>query len=77
MQNDRGLEYFCSNVRLLREREGLSKRKMAKLLGVGVKTLTMIENGTFPPRLDCRVLFRIHRQFGIKPAELFKSVIRD
>ncbi len=77
MKEDRGLEYFCSNIKHLREREGLSKTKMAKILQISPKTLMAIESGILPPRLDCRVLLRIQRQFGIKPAELFRSVIRN
>lgn len=72
MLEDRGLEYFCENIKNLRAEKRLSKKEMARLLGIGVRSLSMIEDGKLPSRLDCRVLYRIHRQFGIKPAELFR-----
>ena len=46
---------------------------MAKLIGVGISTLNIIENGKIPKRLSCRVLVRIHSVFGIKPQNMFKA----
>ncbi len=50
MQEDRGLEYMCENIKEIRLRNGLTKKEMAKLLGIGVKALTQIEGGNLPPR---------------------------
>lgn len=53
------------NIRVLRER--LSKKEMAKRLGIG--TLTKIEKGILPPRLMVDVLF------DIEVKDLFRPII--
>ena len=65
---------FCKNVKALRQREKLSKKEMAKRLGIGVGSLTRIENGTIPPRLRCNVLVKIHICFGVLPEQMFSPV---
>ncbi len=64
---------FCANVKELRKKNNLSKREMAKRLGIGVKSLTLIENGIIPPRLNCEILFYIRKSFGVKPSDLFRG----
>lgn len=66
---------FCENIKMLREKENLSKAKMAKILGISVNTLTVIEKGILPQRLSCNVLFRIHQYFGIIPKDMFVRII--
>ena len=63
---------FCSNIRTLREREGLSKAAMAKRLHIGVGTLTRLESGELPPRLDCCIIFAICDEFDISISDLFR-----
>ena len=63
---------FCSNIRALREREGISKAAMAKRLHIGVGTLTRLERGELPPRLDCSIVFVICDEFGISVSDLFR-----
>ena len=57
------------NIRWLRAEHGISKKEMAKLLGVGGDTLNRIERGEFPPRLRANVVLRIQKYFGISPQE--------
>jgi len=63
---------FCSNIRALREREGLSKAAMAKRLHISVRTLTCLERGELPPRLDCCIIFAICDEFDISISDLFR-----
>ena len=63
---------FCENVKQLRKLHGLSKSKMAKLLGISTAGLSAIENGIIPPRMSCAVILRASDAFGIAPKELFK-----
>ena len=74
MKNDREISVFCANVRRLRTENGLSKREMARKLGIGVKSLSYVEQGTLPPRLNCSVLLRIEHSFGVKAADMFREV---
>ena len=65
---------FCENIKRLRLGHKLSKKEMAKKLGIDIESLTMIENGILPQELDCEVLFQIHRNFGVLPKHLFLSM---
>lgn len=66
---DRDWEIFSYNVAWLRKNHGLTTKQMAALLGIGVRTLTRIENGELPPRLMVDVFFCIQDHFRIHPAE--------
>ena len=61
---------FCSNVTALRKRNQLSKKKMAKILGIGIKTLTEIEKGVLPPKTSCTALIGACGFFGISADDL-------
>lgn len=66
---------FSENVKCIRKEAGLSQKEMAHMLGIGVSTLSKIENGVLPPRLSCSVLFRIQRHFGIHPKDMFTPIV--
>ena len=62
---------FCQNIKRLREKNRLSKRQMARILHIGTKSLTMLENGIIPPRMDVAVLIYISSYFRVRPDMLF------
>lgn len=64
------MEYFIHNVLWLRRHYGLSKKKMAEILGISLFMINKIENGQLPPTLEIDVLFRIHKAFGITMADI-------
>ena len=49
MENNKEIEYFCHNIAFLRKSHGLSKKEMAKILGIGIWSLNKIERGELPP----------------------------
>lgn len=61
---------FCQNVIWLRTQSGLSKKAMARCLGIGVGSIRKIERLIMPPRLRVDVLFAIYDRFGIAPSIL-------
>ena len=65
---------FCANIRYLRNHHGLSKQKMAHILGVGVKTLNALEADVVPRRLGCSELVRAAEFFGISTDALFRPM---
>ena len=67
---DREEQNFLHNIAWLRKQHGLSKKRMAELLGIGVGSLNKIENGEMPPCLGVRVFLRIYAYFGIRPKDL-------
>ena len=62
---------FCKNIKYLRVANKLSKTKMAKMLGISVKSLNYIENGIIPKGLGCNAIFRLSKYFKLTPAQLF------
>jgi len=65
------LDVFCRNVKTLRERHGLSKKEMAKILGVGVESLTKIEQGIIPRRASVSIVIKLAQHCNIEPHKLF------
>ena len=65
------VQILCQNIKFLRQKHNLSKTQMSQILGVSIKTLNRLEDGFLPPRISCELIFRIQRQFGIQPRQLF------
>ena len=65
---------FCENVQKLRLANNLTKKEMAKKMQIGVGSLTKIESGILPPRLDCKVIFYLSREFELTPDALFRPL---
>ena len=65
------LSTFCHNIRHLRLKNGYSLSKMAKTLGVSIKTLRIIETGSIPKHLGSAVVFRAAVHFDIRASALF------
>ncbi len=67
------MEIFLKNVTWIRRHYGLSKKRMAELLGIGIASLNKIENGEMPQRLGVEIVFRICDKFGLSPEEQFSQ----
>lgn len=68
------LQAFMENIAHLRKQYGLSKKEMAEILGIGVKTLDKIERGELPKRISTHVIFRIQDHFCIPPSKQFHKL---
>lgn len=67
---DESYDIFCHNVSALRKRHCLSKKKMARILGIGIASLDKIERGVIPKRMSCDVLIRLGKYFDISFCDL-------
>ena len=74
---EREEQNFLHNIAWLRKHHGLSKKRMAEVLGVGVGSLNKIENGEMPSRLGVRVFLRIYAYFGIRPKDLTEQRLEE
>ncbi len=74
MEKQGELLNFCHNVRILRQRENLSKKKMAEIMGIGRHSLNLIENGIIPERLGARSVMNICFAFNIQPKDVFTKI---
>ena len=63
-------EIFLYNIAWLRRHHGLSKKKMAELLKIGIGSLNKMESGKMPPQLSVAILFAVQDSFGIRPQDL-------
>ena len=70
-QVQKEIEVFCQNVKLLRERNGLSEKEMAKILEIGAASLTKIEQGIIPYRVSASIVIKLAQHFSIEPHRLF------
>ncbi len=75
MYTEKELARFCRNIMNLRKIHGLSKAKMAVILGISCKTLEILESGTIPKRLSCEVIVNAANYFNISPHQLFINEI--
>lgn len=68
------LAVFCENIRLLRERNGLTKKQMTEIMGIGMASLNKIEKGIVPEKLKVEALLYTANYFHYAPHELFSPI---
>ena len=71
MNIKKDIQIFCENVKSIRRSNHLTQKEMAAILGIGVHSLSRLEKGEMPRRMGVKVLFNIHKHFGILPKDLF------
>lgn len=74
METTEMLCFFCKNLKKVRKKNKLTQKEMAKILGIGVVSLSAIERGKVPPRLKVDIVIKIHQNFGILPSEIVKDM---
>ena len=68
------LEILMKNIEYIRNKNMLSKKEMAKILGISTNTLNKIENGIISKRITVEIIYRIYKTFGILPSQQFKPL---
>ena len=63
-------EILAHNLKWLRKQYGLSKRKMAACMGIGLRSLNQLEAGIIPPRLKVSVFYPLYEYFHVTPSQL-------
>lgn len=74
MSDQEELLNFCHNVKAVRQNKNLSKAKMAKVMGIGIHGLNLIENGVFPERLGINAVVKFCFTFGISLKDAFTKL---
>ena len=67
---------FCENVKILREQHHLSKREMARRMGIGLTTLNELEAGRLPRRLKAGAFLRLMDLSGLTGEELLSPILK-
>lgn len=70
-------QFFCSNIRFLRKKYHLSKKSMAMLVGISLRSLGLIESGIMPDRVTADALIRLHRVFDLSVDALIWSLLEE
>lgn len=70
-------DIFCHNVAWLRKHHKLSKKEMAKRLGIGVGSLNKLEGGTVPPNMTSEVLNNLCKHFHISLSDQFGRLLGE
>lgn len=68
-------EILCINITTLRNHYGLTQKKMAELLGIGIHSLRLLEKGILPPRLSFTILITLYDHFHILPSVILTKLI--
>ena len=63
---------LCHNIAYLRRRHGLTKKEMALTLGIGVRSLSLIEDGRLPRNLRLMQVLLAAHIFGVSVKRLFR-----
>ncbi len=77
MNKEKNKQIFCENIKILREKNNFSQTQMAQKLGVSLKTLRFLENGTLPPRVSVKIIYNIHNNFGIEIQDIFSPLDKN
>ena len=73
MNEDKEITNLLYNIKWLRKRDKLSKKQMARILGIGMVSMNKIEKGKVPYRLGANVIIAVYQHFGILPTVLFEK----
>ena len=74
MTSDESLWEFCENVRKLREKSGLNKTQFAKLIKIGTKRLSKIENEHEIGDITMETVELLAKQFHLSIHGLFSAM---
>lgn len=72
---DKELFILMENIKFLRIKNKLTKKEMAKIIGVGLKSLNQIEKGELPRRFTVKIFYRIYEHFGILPSKQLEPLL--
>lgn len=68
---------LSANVKYLREHYHLTRAEMAGIMGVGLNTLSTLENGEMPKRLKSDSLILLSRHFHLPVNDLLYTELKD
>ena len=73
MQQSNEMNVLYQNIKMLREKSGVSKKEVAEITGIGTASLAKIEHGILPPMIRTDAILKLCERFHIKPNKLFQQ----
>ena len=71
MCNLKYIQNLCDNIRILRQREGLTLSEFASQLGLSEEDVIRLENGELAEGLKVEALVQLEKVFGVSLKDLF------
>ncbi len=68
---------FCENIKRLRQKEGLTKEKMSRILEITIEELELIEKGILPSSISVDILFIVFDNYKISPGKMLTKIINS
>ena len=65
------------NIKLYREKKGLSQEELSRLIGINKKFITNLENGKYTKAENLKILVLISKQLDIEIQDLFEEIDID
>jgi len=65
------------NIKLYREKKGLSQEELSRLIGKNKKFITNLENGKYTKAENWKILVLISKQLDIEIQDLFEEIDTD
>lgn len=65
------------NIKLYREKKGLSQEELSRLIGKNKKFITNLENGKYTKAENLKILVLISEQLDIEIQDLFEEIDTD
>ena len=65
------------NIKLYREKKGLSQEELPRLIGKNKKFITNLENGKYTKAENLKILVLISEQLDIEIQDLFEEIDTD
>lgn len=66
---------ICANITYLRKVHGISRTAMCKTLHISQKTLDLVEQGTFPRRLNFSIVYYAAEAFHTDPYHIMYTLL--
>ena len=68
---------FCSNIRYLRRKNGLTQKQMAQKLHISENYVRKLERGQIPHRLGIDVIWHTHIAFGVPVQDILECLLEN
>lgn len=68
---------FCSNIRYLRKKNGLTQKQMAQKLHISENYIRKLEKGQIPYRLGIDAIWHTHIAFGVPVQDVLGSLLEE
>lgn len=67
--------HYCRNLSQLRKQFSITQKELAKIMGVSIPCISLIDRGLIPKRLPRRAMLRSAELFGYELVDLMRETL--